>query len=70
MDFSMDETGQQKAFRLDVRAWVTAHVPEFKGRRDSEENYQLLRKLGRQLGARGWLYPTAPVEYGGSGMSA
>ena len=70
MDFSMDETGQQQAFRLDVRAWVTAHVPEFKGRRDSEENYQLLRKLGRQLGARGWLYPTAPVEYGGSGMSA
>lgn len=69
MDFSMDNTDLQKAFRREVREWLSAHVPRIEGDRDSEENYQLLRALGRQLGARGWLYPTAPVDYGGSGMS-
>ena len=68
MDFSMGHTDRQEAFRREVREWLTAHVPRITGNRDSEENYQLLRELGRQLGARGWLYPAAPVEYGGSGM--
>lgn len=70
MDFSMDNSDQQKAFRREVREWLTAHAPRIKGNRDSEENYQLLRELGRQLGARGWLYPTAPAVYGGSDMSS
>lgn len=69
MDFSMDNTDQQKAFRRQVREWLVVHVPRLEGSHESEENYQLLRELGRKLGARGWLYPTAPVEYGGSGVS-
>ena len=27
------------------------------------------RDLGRKLGEKGWLWPTAPVEYGGGGLS-
>lgn len=65
----MQDSGQQKAFRREVREWLAAHVPRIQGDPDSETNYQLLRELGRQLGARGWLYPTAPAEYGGGGMS-
>ena len=32
------------------------------------EQYQLRRELGRKLGARGWLWPTAPAEFGGGGL--
>jgi len=69
VDFSMGYTDQQETLRREVREWLTTHAPRIKGNRDSEENYQLLREFGRQLGARGWLYPTAPTVYGGSGMS-
>ena len=69
MDFSMDDTAQLKTFRREVREWLNQYVPQISGSRDSDENYQLLRKLGRQLGAKGWLYPTAPPENGGGGMS-
>ena len=33
------------------------------------EQYQLRRDLGRKLGDKGWLWPTAPQEYGGGGLS-
>ena len=69
MDFSMGYTVQQQAFRQEFREWLAAHVPRIRGERDSEQNYDVLRELGRQLGARGWLYPAAPENYGGSGMS-
>lgn len=68
MDFSMDDTGDQQAFRRHVREWLAEHIPQVTSRPSPEERYQLLRRFGRELGARGWLYPTAPVEYGGSGM--
>ena len=34
----------------------------------SARNYRQRRELGRQLGARGWLYSRAPREYGGGGL--
>jgi alkylation response protein AidB-like acyl-CoA dehydrogenase len=33
------------------------------------EQYQLRRELGRKLGNKGWLWPSAPREYGGGGLS-
>ena len=32
------------------------------------EQYQKQRELGRRLGERGWLWPTAPQVYGGGGL--
>ncbi|HRC62734.1 MAG TPA: acyl-CoA dehydrogenase family protein, partial [Dehalococcoidia bacterium] len=55
-------------FRAEVRAWLAEHVPQVDGDRDSDENYEKYRQLGRELGAKGWLRPAAPVEYGGGGL--
>jgi alkylation response protein AidB-like acyl-CoA dehydrogenase len=69
MDFEPAYTPDQEAFRTDVRDWLAEHAPVVEGSRDTDENYALFRQFGRDLGARGWLRPTAPVEYGGGGLS-
>jgi alkylation response protein AidB-like acyl-CoA dehydrogenase len=72
MDFDVHYTDEQQAFRVEARAWLEEHVPhELRlsiEHSESPEVYALRRELGRELGARGWLYPTAPVEYGGGGL--
>lgn len=73
MDFEVTYTEEQQRFRQEVRAWFAAHVPPGITRRpcsaaESYENYQQRRTLGRQLGAKGWLFPLAPKEYGGGGL--
>jgi alkylation response protein AidB-like acyl-CoA dehydrogenase len=35
---------------------------------DNDQNDLELRALGRKLGAKGWLYATAPAKYGGDGL--
>ncbi|MFN8639087.1 MAG: acyl-CoA dehydrogenase family protein [Dehalococcoidia bacterium] len=69
MDFEPAYTAEQEAFRTEVKSWLSEHVPRVRGDRDSDENYAQFRQLGRELGARGWLRPTAPIEYGGGGLS-
>ncbi len=69
MDFEPAYTAEQEAFRAEVRAWLEEHVPRIEGDPDSDENYPKYRELGRKLGEKGWLTPTAPVEYGGGGLS-
>ncbi|MPZ98909.1 MAG: hypothetical protein GEU80_06135 [Dehalococcoidia bacterium] len=70
MDFEPAYTAEQEEFRSEVRAWLGQHVPDVPHlERDTPENYQRFRQLHRELGARGWLWPTAPVEYGGGGLS-
>ncbi len=73
MDFEPSYTPEQQAFRREVNAWLKNNVPEgIVHPADPAdltwEQYQLRRDLGRKLGARGWLWPTAPVEYGGGGL--
>jgi 3-oxocholest-4-en-26-oyl-CoA dehydrogenase alpha subunit len=72
MDFDVHYTQEQQAFRVEVRDWLEAHVPRVLRlaieHGEPSESYQLRRRLGRELGARGWLYPTAPTEYGGGGL--
>lgn len=68
MDFEVAYSPEQERFRAEVRAWLAEHVPQVEGDRDSDENYERYRQLGRELGAKGWLRPTAPVEYGGGGL--
>jgi alkylation response protein AidB-like acyl-CoA dehydrogenase len=69
VDFAPSYTSEQEEFRQEVRGWLKEHVPQVHGDRDSEENYQKFRQLGRALGSRGWLRPTAPREYGGGGLN-
>ena len=73
MDFEPRYTQEQEEFRQQVRAWLKENVPQgIEHPADAidltEEQYQLRRDLGRKLGARGWLWPTAPTEFGGGGL--
>jgi alkylation response protein AidB-like acyl-CoA dehydrogenase len=73
MDFEVTYTEEQQRFRREVRAWLETNVPAAIQRTPTspEDNYQRyleLRALGRKLGAKGWLYPTAPAKYGGGGL--
>jgi len=69
MDFEVTYTEEQQRFRREVRAWLEATVPASMLRTptSAEDNYRCyleLRDFGRKLGAKGWLYPTAPAKYG------
>jgi alkylation response protein AidB-like acyl-CoA dehydrogenase len=73
VDFEVRYTPEQEQFRLTVRSWLEDHVPDelTEPQADDEDgfkHYQLKRELGRSLGAQGWLYPSAPPEYGGGGL--
>ena len=73
MDFEVTYSEEQQRFRQEVRAWLAEHVPPGAARTpvSAEDNYRRyldLRELGRALGAKGWLFPRAPVTYGGGGL--
>ena len=73
MDFEPRYTEEQERFRQEVRAWLKDNVPDgIVHPADpidlTSEQYQLRRGLGRKLGAKGWLWPTAPAEFGGGGL--
>lgn len=74
MNFELEYTPEQEAFRREVGTWLDENMPEDMGfpidAKDlTYEEYMKRRRLGRALGHRGWLWPTAPVEYGGGGLS-
>lgn len=73
MDFKVEYTEAQEEFRQHVSAWLDENVPgQLLNRTDTfHEPYEVYleqRALGRRLGSVGWLYPTAPTEYGGGGL--
>ena len=73
MDFEPTYTPEQEEFRREVSAWLREHVPAgVEHPADPADltwdQYQLRRELGRKLGDKGWLWPTAPREYGGGGL--
>src|SRR2546428_7503216 len=73
MDFEVTYTEEQQRFRREVGAWLEANVWAEVQRTptsaaDNYRRYLELRALGRKLGAKGWLYPTAPAKYGGGGL--
>ena len=74
MDFEVAYTPLQQRFRDEVRAFLEANVPAILRTThardgDAYQEYLAQRELGGKLGARGWLYPTAPKEYGGGGLT-
>lgn len=73
VDFSVRYTPAQEAFRAEVRDWIEQNVPNDLRfaieHGESPEQYQARRALGRKMGAKGWLYPMAPAQYGGGGLT-
>ena len=73
MDFELEWTPEQDAFRAEAREWIERNVPNVPDHPDpaklTRAEYDLQREFGRKLGAKGWLYPTMPSEYGGGGLS-
>ncbi len=74
MDFEPTYSSEQQQFRKEVRTWLEENVPDgivepADSISISHEEYQTRRDLGRKLGAKGWLWPTAPTEYGGGGLT-
>ena len=74
MDFEPRYTPEQQEFRQQVKDWLEENVPDgLEYPADSMDlsydGYLKLRELGRRLGSKGWLWPTAPTEYGGGGLS-
>ena len=73
MDFELEWTPEQDAFRQEARAWIEQNGPHIPDHPDpgnlTREEYELQREFGRKLGAKGWLYPTMPAEYGGGELS-
>lgn len=73
MDFEMSYTPAQEAFRQEVKSWLAEnYTPNLSGEpatpEDAHAQYLARRAFGRLMGERGWLYPSAPPEYGGGGL--
>jgi len=73
MDFSTEYTEEQEEFAKEVRTWLEESVPEDlayirDAQKMSYEQFQKHRDFARKLGAKGWLYPTYPRQYGGGGL--
>jgi alkylation response protein AidB-like acyl-CoA dehydrogenase len=75
MDFSQEFSNSQEEFAEEVSAWIDANLPAgWINQRDPEkttyDQWQKRRELARKLGAKGWLYPQYPKEYGGGGLDS
>jgi len=80
MDFALPYTEEQERFRKEVRAWLDENVPDEmrapiddsnSDTRDVPENvWKFWRQKHKEMGVKGWLFPTYPKEYGGGGLSA
>jgi alkylation response protein AidB-like acyl-CoA dehydrogenase len=75
VDITYTTTPRLEALRQEVRTWLDdALPPELEGFQwDFEEDpdrWAVMREVWKQQGARRWLEPTWPREYGGAEMSA
>ena len=74
MNFELEYTPEQQAFRREVRSLLeSCGLDELEFPVDSHDlsydQYQKRRRIGRALGEKGWLWPTSPTQYGGGGLS-
>ena len=70
MDFSYEYTEEQQRFREQVTAWLDSNAPgNVDALLDSPDGASVLSELSNQLGRKGWLAPSEPVEGGGAGLS-
>ncbi len=74
MDFDIHYTAEQEAFRKEVKDWIAKNVPEkWKSPINMDDRtpefFKFWREKHKELGAKGWLYPTYPKQYGGGGLT-
>lgn len=75
MDLTFHTTPRMEALRTEVREWLIDELPaEYEGFNwdfeESPEVWAFYRQFWKKLGAKRWLEPTWPKEYGGAEMSA
>ena len=77
MDFALQYTREQEEFRREVRSWLeenSKYPPELgkiplEDGDMSREMWEWGRDFQRKMGAKGWLLPLWPREYGGGGLT-
>ena len=78
MDFNVSaDPPNVVEFRKEVRAWLEENMhgaghlrwSASWSTRENDEEYKFRRGLAEKLGAKGWLFPIYPNEYGGAGLT-
>ncbi len=78
MDFNVSaDPPNVVEFRKEVRAWLEENRRGAEhlrwsaswSTRENDEEYKFRRGLAEKLGAKGWLFPIYPNEYGGAGLT-
>ncbi len=74
MEFEIEYSPEQEAFRSEVKEWLAANIPAGisvspRLEEHPREEWEARRELARRLGAKGWLWLTMPQQYGGGGLS-
>ena len=78
MDFNVSaDPPNVVEFRKEVRAWLEENMRGAEhlrwsaswSTRENDEEYKFRRGLAENLGAKGWLFPIYPNEYGGAGLT-
>ncbi|MDO8673910.1 MAG: acyl-CoA dehydrogenase family protein [Dehalococcoidia bacterium] len=76
MDFELHYTAEQEAFRREVKAWFAANFRPNENQKlpvdyndITPEIWAYHHELRKHLGAKGWLAPLFPKEYGGGGLN-
>ena len=64
-----DDTPADRAFREEVRAWITANCPHELCNRAVRVDPPELKPWHKKLYERGWIAPHWPTEHGGMGES-
>ena len=75
MDFTYHYTKEQEEFRKEVRGWLETNVPAdlqrpLDPKHMTPELFHWNYDFRKKLGAKGWLHPMYPKEYGGGGLTA
>lgn len=72
MDFKF--TPEEEAFRQEVKDWLKAEIPTRWFElctgfwQETDESWKISRQFQQKLGAKGWLAPAYPKEYGGANL--
>jgi alkylation response protein AidB-like acyl-CoA dehydrogenase len=78
MDFNVSaDPPNVVEFRKEVSAWLSEQMRGHEhlrwsaswSTREDEKEYKFRRGLAEKLGAKGWLFPIYPEEYGGAGLT-
>jgi len=78
MDFTVSADPEHVVqFRKEVSAWLAEQMRGAEhlrwsaswSTREDEKEYEFRRGLAEKLGAKGWLFPIYPKEYGGAGLT-